>query len=171
MTADNRAETTNCLKVKRWANTVLCLAIFLVIGLGVKKLAEAPDVVALLNPEIRPSTRVVSLGDLLSLDGYHFELNRVTRQVSAEFSVSNGWTGSLRDIVVYCDLQDRSGEHRGSGRWVIYDTIAANSSYHGVVEDKRYISHLVNPDSITCRIVEAKPAGAMIASHGSTTNH
>jgi len=154
-------------KLKWWANVLLCAIIFLLIGYGVKRVSEVSDVVALFNPEVipRPPAR------LLILDSYKFEWNQLTRQVKADFSLTNNSDASMRDMLIYCDLQDRSGEHRGSGRWVIYDSISPKSSQHYVVEDKRYISHMVTPDSIICRIIDARTAGVAVASHESGANH
>jgi hypothetical protein len=154
-------------KLKWWANILLCGIIFLCIGYGVKRVSEASDVVALFNPEVVSSPRA----GLMNLDSYTFEWNQLTRQVKADFSLTNNSDTSMRDMLIYCDLQDRSGVHRGSGRWVIYDSISAKSSQNYVVEDKRYISHMVTPDSISCRIIDARTAGVSIASHGSGTNH
>ena len=44
-------------KLKWWANILLCGIIFLFIGYGVKRVSEAPDVVALFSPEVVSSPR------------------------------------------------------------------------------------------------------------------
>ena len=160
-------------KVKRekmlqwWANIFLCALIFLAIGFAVKRVSEAADLVTLINPEVQASPRA----GLVSLDSYRFEINRVTRQVQADFTLTSKAPVLLRDIVIYCDLEDRSGEHRGSGKWVVYDSLAAESSQNFKLQDKRFISHRVNPDSIRCRVIDVRPSAPVVASAGHTAGH
>jgi hypothetical protein len=140
--------------VKQWANFVLCLIIACLVGYGIKKIGDATDVVALFNPEIQPTSIAKALAEQVTLDRYHFELDQATHGVKAEFFMINGSSLPIYNIVISCILKDSMGEQRGRGKWVLYDTVAPSRSVHFVVEDKRYVSHLVRPDSITCKIVD-----------------
>lgn len=140
--------------LKQWANFVLCLIIALFIGYGIKKSGDATDVVALFNPEIQPTSTAQALAEQVKLDRYHFELDQVTHRVKAEFSVTNGSSQPVYNVVISCMLNDSMGEQRGSGKWVLYETLAPSHSERFVIEDKRYVSHMVRPDGITCQIVD-----------------
>lgn len=155
-----------CL-LKWWANFFLCCLIFLVIGFSVKRVSEASDLVTLINPEVQAGPHA----GLVSLVSYRFEINRVTRQVQADFTLANKSAAALRDIVIYCDLKDSAGEHRGSGKWVVYDSLAAGTAQEFEIQDKRYISHRVNPDTITCRVIDAGPAAVIVASAEHSSGH
>ncbi len=150
-----------------WANIILCALIFLAIGFAVKRVSEAADLVTLINPEVQASPRA----EQVSLDSYRFDINRVTRQVQASFTLTNKSAALLRDIVIYCDLEDRSGEHQGSGKWVIFDSLAAESSQNFELRDKRFIPHRVTPDSIKCRVIDVRSAAAVVASAGHRADH
>jgi len=140
--------------LKQWANFVLCLIIACFIGYGIKQIGDATDVVDLFNPEIQPTPAATALAEQLKLDRYHFELNQVTKRVRAEFSMTNSSSQPVYNVVISCILKDKTGEQRGSGKWVFYDTVAPSHSEHFVIEDKRYVSHLVRPDAIICKIVD-----------------
>lgn len=142
--------------LKQWANFLLCLIIASLIGYGIKQIADASDVVDLFNPEIEPTSAVKVLAEQVKLDSYRFALNQESKRVRAEFSMTNGSSQPVYNVVISCILKDRMGEKRGSGKWVLYDTLAALHSEHFVIEDKRYVSHLVSPDSITCKIVDVR---------------
>ncbi len=150
-----------------WANIFLCILIFLAIGFAVKRVSEAADLVTMINPEVQASPRA----ELVSLDAYRFEINRVTRQVQADFTLTSKSGASLRDTVIYCDLQDRSGERWGSGKWVIYASLAAETSHNFELQDKRFISHRVTPDSIRCRVIDTSPAAPVVASAEHAAGH
>lgn len=141
--------------MSRWANVMLCLVIFLLVGYVINRVAEAPDIVSLLDPGVKPGPRVAALGDRLVLTDYHFELHQVGNRVRAAFALVNNADQPVRDMVIACEFFDRSGEKRGSGRWVIYDTLPARSEGRFVLQEQRYISHLVAPEASNCQIVDA----------------
>lgn len=148
----NRGEYTMLLK--QWANFLLCLIIVCLIGYGIKQIDDASDVVDLFNPEIQPTSDAKALAEQVKLDSFHFELNQVSKRVRAEFSMTNSSSQPVYNVVISCILKDSMGEKRGSGKWVLYDTLAPLHSEHFVIEEKRYVSHLVRPDTITCEIVD-----------------
>ncbi len=155
-----------CL-LKWWANFFLCFLIFLAVAFAVKRISEASDLVTLINPEVQATPHA----GLVSLESYRFEINRVTRQVQADFTLINKSAVLVRDIVISCDLKDRSGEHWGNGEWIIYDSLAPETSKDFEIKDKRYISHRVTPDSITCRVIDARPSAATVASAEHNSGH
>ena len=155
---------------KEWANIVLCLLVFGVAGYGIHLIAGASDIVDLFNPEPKVSSVVADLGELVSLDSSEFEINGVSKQVKAGFRITNNSHGPVKDIVITCDLKDRKNELRGREKWVIYDTVAPLESAHFVLEDRRYISHLVVPESISCRVIDLKDSGMSITT-GNSDNH
>ena len=57
---------------KQWANSVICLIILLVLVYGVKRIAEAPDLVSLFNPEVEISSEAAALEDKVILERVHF---------------------------------------------------------------------------------------------------
>ncbi|NNK96763.1 MAG: hypothetical protein HKP41_20625 [Desulfobacterales bacterium] len=140
--------------LKQWANFLLCLIIACLIGYGIKQIADASDVVDLFNPEIQPSSDAKALADQVTLDSYRFELNQESKRIRAEFSMTNSSSQPVYNVVISCILKDKTGEKRGSGKWVLYETLAPLHSEHFIIEDKRYVSHLVRPDTIACKIVD-----------------
>lgn len=153
------------MKSNVWANAVLCIIVFLIIGYAVSRVAQAPNLPSLLKPEVEESPLVRSLHDSLLLEGYQFEINQVTKQVRAEFDVNNEGKNPVRDIVVSCDLRDRSGQSYGQGRWVLYKSLAAKTAHRYIVEDQRFIPYQVIPESISCRIIDVESAETAVASH------
>jgi len=147
------------MKKEQLAKIIVCLIIFSAVAYGVKITSDATDVVALLNPETGISKRAKALGHQVLLDDYTVRINQVTKQVNARFDLTNKSQHSVFDIVVSCELLDSTGEKRGYGRWFIHETVEPDSSGSYLLEEKRYISHLVNPDMISCRIVDAKTSG------------
>ncbi len=157
---------------KRWANLGLCLIIFLLIGYGINRVAEAPDLVSLLDPGIVPNPRVEQLGQQLELADYRFDLHQVGNRVRAEFTLVNGGSHPLRDIGISCEFYDHTGEKRGRGHWVIYDTVEPGSTKRYELVDQRYISHLAAPEAGVCHIVDVLSAsGRLIAEHQAGTGH
>ena len=153
-----------------WANVVLCASILLLFGYGVKRVSDAADPVSLLNPERQVGQVVKEFGDYLRLDNYWFELNQVSKVVTARFTITNGSDAELRDFIISCDYRDREGNYHGRGKWVVYDTLGEHHQKNYVVSEKRYISHRVTPDSIACRIIDAEiiRAGTSPEQAGST---
>lgn len=156
---------------KGWANIAICLIVFTAAGYAVHRAAVAPDVVALLNPGVEPSHAAEELRDTVILEKSGFEINRVTNQVQATFDLANHGRMPVDDVVISCDYLDRDGGFRGRGRWVVYDTLPAEESKQFFPrEDKRYISHLVIPENIVCKIIDLKVGGGEVAMHGNKGN-
>jgi hypothetical protein len=150
-------------RLKQWANVVLCLLIVLLIGYGIKHVAEAPDSVGLLEQSVMPEPRVATIGRHLELVDYRFDLHQVDNRVHAVFTLANNGDRQVRDPVIACELFDRSGKRRGVDSWEIYDTVPAGSQESFILERQRYVSHLVDPAAVTCRIVDVRgPARPLI---------
>lgn len=170
MTADGQ-NRSSADRGATWANVVLCILILLAVGYGVKRVSEAPDIGALLNPGVSVSHRVESLGDHLRLTDYRFELNQATNIADVSFTIANTSDVSIRDIVISCDYLDRAGNHHGRGQWVVYDALGPNHQQQFQIQDKRYIPHQATPDSIVCRIVDTGSAGAVNNFPETASNH
>ena len=152
---------------KGWANIAICLIVFIVAGYGVHRAAVAPDVVALLNPGIEPSHAAEALRDTVILEKSEFEINRVTHKLQAVFDLVNHGRMPVHDVVISCDFLDREAGFRGRGQWVLYDTLSPEESGRFAPrEERRYISHLVNPENIVCRIIDLEVVGNEVALHG-----
>lgn len=151
---------------KQAANVALCLVIFLLVGYGIKRVAEAPDIVGLLEHSVVPGPRVETIGRQVDLVDYRFDLHQAGNRVQAAFTLANRGDLQVRDLVIACELYDRFGEKRGVDRWVIYDTLAARSEGHYVLEEQRYVSHLVDSEAVTCRIVDVHgPSRPLLVHH------
>ena len=138
---------------------------------GVKRIAQAPDLVSLFNPEAAISGEASALKDKVTVDGVQLNINQVTKQVKAAFELSNRSDMSIKDISISCDFHDSNGEFRGRGRWKIYETLPANHSDRYVLTDRRYISYLVRPEQTACKIVDVVTSGASIQSASDDGRH
>jgi hypothetical protein len=151
---------------KQAANVALCLVIFLLVGYGIERVADAPDFVGLFEHSVMPGPRVETIGRPIDLVDYRFDLHQAGNRVQATFVLANRGDRQVRDLVIACELYDRSGEKRGVDRWVIYDTLAAESEGRYVLEEQRYVSHQVDPDAVTCRIVDVHgPSRPLLVHH------
>lgn len=158
-------------RLKQGANIVLCLVILFVASYGIKRVAEAPDIVALLEQNVEPGPRVATIGDQLELVDYRFDLHQIDNRVQAAFTLANNGDRQLRDPVIGCELFDRFGERRGVDRWVIYDTVPARSEGIYVLEKQGYVSPLVDPAAVTCRIVDIHGPARPFVVHQQNRNH
>lgn len=149
---------------KQWANSIICLIILMVFVYGVKRIAQAPDLVSLFNPEVAISAEASALKDKVTIEAVQFNINQVTKQVKAAFELSNRSALSIKDVSISCDFHDSNGEFRGRGRWKIFETLPANHSDRYVLTDRRYISYLARPEQTACKIVDVVTSGASIQS-------
>jgi hypothetical protein len=102
------------------------------------------------------------------LEKSEFEINRVTNQVKATFDLANHSRVPVHDVVISCDFLDRNAGFRGRGRWLLYDTLSPEESKQFFPrEDRRYISHLVTPENIVCKIIDLEVVGDQVVMHGS----
>lgn len=158
-------------RLKQGANVALCLVILLLVGYGIKRVAEAPDIVGLLEQSVRPGPRVATIGAQLELVDYRFALHQVGNRVHAAFTLANNGDRHVRDPVIACELFDRSGERRGVDRWFIYDTVPARSEQNYMLEKQHYVSHLVDPEAVTCRIVDVHGPARPLVVHDQTSRY
>ncbi|MCB2217487.1 hypothetical protein [Desulfofustis glycolicus] len=157
--------------LKLGANIVLCLVILFLVSYGIKRVAEAPDVVGLLEQSVVPGPRVATIGDQLELVDYRLDLHQIGNRVQAVFTVANNGDRQLRDPAIDCELFDRFGERRGVDRWVIYDTVPARSEESYVLEKQSYVSPLVDPATVTCRIVDIHGPARPLVVHEQNRHH
>jgi len=153
------------MKMKQIANVVLCLIIFLVVGYGVKRVTEAGGIVELLSAGA-PADAHAAATESVVLERAKFELNQITKQVTATFVLANRSGEEVRDVRIDCRLLARDGQNWGTGRWVVYGKIAAHQQLERTIVDQRYISHRVTADSITCQVAGYDAAGQAAAGHG-----
>jgi hypothetical protein len=158
-------------RLQQGANIVLCLVILFLVSYGIKGVAEAPDIVGLLQQSVVPGPRVATIGSQLDLVDYRFDLHQRDNRVQAVFTLANNGDRRLRDPVIGCELFDRFGERRGVDRWVIYETVAAHSEESYVLKKKGYVSHLVDPAAVTCRIVDIHGPARPLVVHEQNRNH
>jgi len=158
-------------RLKQGANVVLCLAILLLIGYGIKRVAEAPDIAGLLEQSVVPEPRVETIGAQLELVDYRLDLHQVGNRVHAAFTLANNGDRQVRDPVIACELFDRFGERRGVDRWEIYDTVPARSEESYLLEKQSYVSHLVDPAAVTCRIVDVHGPARPLVVHDTRQPH
>ncbi len=149
---------------KQWANSIICLIVLMVIVYGIQRIAQAPDLVSLFNPEVAIGSEASALKDKVTLEGTQLNINQVTKQVTAAFELSNRSTMSIKEVSISCDFHDSNGEFRGRGRWKIYETLPSDHSGRYVLTDKRYISYLARPEQTACKIVDVVSSGASIKS-------
>lgn len=153
---------------KQWANLVICLVFFGAIVFGARLAVEADGLVDLFNPEPVVSARAEAFHDSVRLEKAEFELNQVTKEVSASFELVNHSPVAVRDIEISCDFNTPDQDFMGRGRWIVYQTLEPGSSDRYRIRDRRYISHRVRPETISCAIVELEPAGVRMAGHQSS---
>ncbi len=138
---------------KQWANAIVCLTALMIFAYGVSRIAAAPDIAALLSPEVAVSKMAAARADTVILDGFELTVNQVTKRTKAVFRLTNKTKASVRDISILCDFYDDSGTSWGRGRWDIYDTLPAGRSETFVRADRRFISYHVRPEQSRCTIV------------------
>ena len=149
---------------KGWANIAICLVVFFAAGYGVQRAASAPDVVTLLNPGVEPSRTAARFHDTVILEKSKFEINRVTNQVQAVFELVNHGRVPVFDVAISCDFLDKDAGFRGRGQWHVYDTLPPEESKRfSPREDRRYISYLVTPETIVCKIIDFEVGGTQTA--------
>lgn len=158
-------------RLEQFARVALCVCILLACGYGIKRVAEAPDIIGLLNPGVEPTARVEAEGKHLVLSDYRFDLHQPGSMTQAEFALVNNGSRPVRDVTIFCDFYDRSGEKRGGGRWVVYDTIDPLHEERYKLQEKRYLSHLIDASSTICRIVDVRSGGPQLAGHQPGRNH
>ncbi len=146
---------------KQWANSVICLIILLVLVYGVKRIAEAPDLVSLFNPEVEISSEAAALEDKVILERVQLNINQVTKQVKATFELTNRSSMSISDVSISCDFYDNNAQFWGRGSWKIYQTLRSNQSERYVLTDKRYISYLARGEQTVCKIVDFVSSAAL----------
>lgn len=158
-------------RLEQVARVALCVCLLLACGYGIKRFAEAPDIVGLLNPGVEPTARVEAEGKHLVLSDYRFDLHQPGSMTQAEFTLVNNGSRPVRDVTIFCDFYDRSGEKRGGGRWIVYDTIDPLHEEHYTLQEKRYISHVIDAPSTICRIVDVHSGGPQLAGHQTGKHH
>ena len=158
-------------RLKQGANVVLCLLILLLVGYGIKRFSGAPDIVGLLEQSVMPGPRVATIGAQLELVDYRFDLHQVDNRVQVAFTLANNGDRQLRDPTIACELFDRSGERRGVHHWVIYDMVPARSKEMYKLEKQRYVSYLVDPSAVTCRIVDVHGPARPLVVHDQNRHH
>ncbi len=144
---------------KQWANIVIVLVGLSVIALGVKRFAEAPDIVSLFNPEVAVSNTVEILGNTVDIDSAVLNINQVSKRVKAVFILTNRSARTVRDISISCNFYNDNGDFWGRGRWNILQTLEPGRSDRYVVSDTRYISHNAIADKSVCKIVDLSLLG------------
>lgn len=154
------------MRKKQWANGVICLMVLLVLVYGVKRIAQAPDLVSLFNPEVEISSEAAALEDKVILEGVQLNINQVTKQVKATFELTNRSSMSIRDVSISCDFHDNKAQFWGRGSWKIYQTLRSNQSERYVLTDKRYISYLARAEQTVCKIVGFVSSGTFKNSDG-----
>ncbi|MDX9895756.1 MAG: hypothetical protein RBS34_09940, partial [Desulfofustis sp.] len=74
------------------------MCILLACGYGIKRVAEAPDIIGLLNPGVEPTARVEAEGKHLVLSDYRFDLHQPGSMTQAEFALVNNGSRPVRDV-------------------------------------------------------------------------
>jgi hypothetical protein len=154
------------MRKKQWANVIVTLIVLIVFVYGVKRIAEAPDLVSLFNPEVEISSEVGALKDKVLLETFRLSINQATKIVEATFELNNKSHHTVSDVTISCDFHDNNGEFWGRGNWKIYETLPPNYSTHYVLEDKRYISHRAIEEQTSCKIVDFISSGESSISDG-----
>ena len=153
-------------KSQRRANYILCLIIFLVIGLGIKRAVEAPDLFSLLNPPVRATGRFQALEDQVILDRVDVSIDRVRSTLDGRLTITNKTRNDLFDVVIHCALRDRAGNYWGSNQWIIHDTVPVGTTHQFEVAARRYVPAAVSEDTLSCAIIDLKLKEASLAQHG-----
>ncbi len=149
---------------RQWANGLISLMAVMVFVYGLSRIAGAPDIVSLFNPEVEISSEAAALEDTVTLDGFQLHVNQVTKQVKAVFELSNKAKTAISDMSIVCDFYDDNGGSWGRGRWKIYDALPADHSGTYALTDRRYISYHVRAEQSRCRIVDLKRTGKAVIS-------
>ncbi len=159
------------MDAKFWGKVALSTVVLGLVIFVFQTFSTTPDLTELLLPPVQPSATAQELQADVVLRGFEIEVPATGHIARAAFAINNQSEHDLKNIEIVCTLLDAGGNELGRDKWVIYNTLKAQTDKVFSHTTKMYISD--RAASSQCRIVDMKKVTApLIAIHrGETTGH
>ncbi|MEN8198716.1 MAG: hypothetical protein ABFR63_01455 [Thermodesulfobacteriota bacterium] len=139
---------------KFWANLGLSAVILSLVAFSVTKISASSGVEDLLRPEVKVSDSTEGLLHSVSLVRSAVKVHKGNNMVDASFGIANKGGHDVKNLSILCTLFDGEGKEKGRDKWVVFDTVKAQSQGMFTFSDKMFVSdNVVRSD---CRIVDVQ---------------
>ena len=126
--------------------------------------STAPDLSKMLLPPVHASATAQELLDTVVLSRFEIAVKEQGHLARAAFAIDNSSVHDIKNIEILCTLFDAAGEEQGRDKWVIYDTIKAQTNGIFSTTLNRYVTRKAS--SSQCQIVDMKKiTSPLIAIH------
>lgn len=150
---------------KFWGNVALSAVVFCLVAFAVTKIsASSTGISGVLLPEITISESAEELLHSVALVHSSVKVPRKGHMVEAAFSIENKGGNDIKNISVMCTLFDSAGKERGRNKWIVFETVKAQTLAPFIFVDKMFVSNSVVRSD--CIIVDMQIAQApMVKAH------
>ena len=125
----------------------LCMFVFNIFS-------TAPDLSKMLLPPVQASATAQELLDTVVLSRFEIAVKKKGHLARAAFAIDNSSVHDIKNIEILCTLFNAAGEEQGRDKWVIYDTIKAQTNGTFSTTLERYVTNKAS--SSQCQIVDMK---------------
>lgn len=146
----------------------ISIVIFSIAIFTIKTFNSSTNISQLLLPPIKVSATAQELLDSVTLSHSEVAVQEKGHLTRASFAIDNNSNRDIKNIEIICTLMDNAGNEQGRDKWVLYDTIKAQTNGVVVHTSKMFVSDRASVSQ--CQIVDLEIATApLIAVHRKDT--